>query len=127
MVNTVNPVKRIWEKGQCETGHFKMFQGRRDISIIWETGHSILWDPGHFIIWETGHSILWEEIYPLGSGPLILWDPDRLSSGIRDTLWETDRGKRTRLPPGIRTRLPSGIRPLGSCYLGDGFQPFKIL
>ena len=55
-------------------GHFKMFQGRWDISIIWETGHSMLWEKGHFILWETGNSILWERFYPLGIGPLILWD-----------------------------------------------------
>ena len=55
------------ERGQLETGHFKMFQGRRDISVIWETGHSILWEKGNFILWETGNSILWESDH-LSSG-----------------------------------------------------------
>ena len=66
------------------------------------TEHSMLWGKGHYIIWETGHSILWDPEhlssgiwnsyslgsgtssgirdigkgtrYPLGSGPVILWD-----------------------------------------------------
>ena len=37
-------------------------------------------EKGHFILWETGHSTLWERNFPLGIGPLILWD-----SGI----WES--------------------------------------
>ena len=63
----------------------------------WETGHSVLWGKVQFIIWETGHTILWKRfillesdctyplgfwtssgkwttLYPLGFGPLILWE-----------------------------------------------------
>ena len=72
--------KGQWETGHWEMGHFKMFQGRRDNSIIWETGHSILWEKGNFIPWET-------IFYALGIGPLILWESDHLSSGI----WEFGR------------------------------------
>ena len=43
-----------------ETWHFKMFQGRRYISIIWETGHSIIWESDH----------LSTEKHPLGIGNL---------------------------------------------------------
>ena len=74
--------------------------------------------------------------YSLGSGTfpgkrdivssgkdLILWDPDHLSSGIRDILWIRDMGKGTRYPLGSG---PLFVDPLGSCYLGDGFQPSKM-
>ena len=92
-----------------------MFQGRRDISIIWETGHSILWEKGHFILWEMGNSILWQRFYPLGIGPLILWDSGHpLGNGTWGTghalPWESDH-------------LFSGKNPLGIGNLGDGFQP----
>ena len=97
-----------WETGHWEMGHFKMFQGRWDISIIWETGHSMLWEKGHFILWETGNSILWERFYPLGIGTLILWESDHLSSGIRDILWETGHGIRDTLSSGNRTTYPLG-------------------
>ena len=56
----------------------------------WETGHSVLWGKVQFIIWETGPTILWKRfvlwesnhlssgkrttLYPLGFGPLILWE-----------------------------------------------------
>ena len=89
-------------------GHFKMFQGRWDISIIWETGHSMLWEKGHCILCETGNSILCERFYPLGIGTLILWESDHLSSGIRDILWETGHGKRDTLSSGIRTTYHLG-------------------
>ena len=58
-------------------------------------------EKGNFILWETGHSTLWERFYPLGTGPLILWESDHLSSGIRTTY------------------------PLGIGNLGDGVQPFS--
>ena len=65
----------LWETGHWEMGHFIMYKGRRNISIVWVTEHSILWGKGHFIIWETKHSILLEGFffsgirttYPLGS------------------------------------------------------------
>ena len=41
------------------------------------------------IVKATGNSILWERFYPLGIGPLIPWESDHLTSGIRDILWET--------------------------------------
>ena len=126
-------------------GHFKMFQGRWDISIIWETGHSMLWEKGHFILWETGNSILWERFYPLGIGTLILWESDHLSSGFG-----TSSGKRDTLSSGIRTTYPlgnilletssgkhplenilwetsSGKHPLGIGNLGDEVQPLESL
>ena len=84
--------------------HFKMFRGRRDISIIWETGHSLLWEMGHYILWETENSILWES--------------DHLSSGILDNLWEPEHGKPETLSSGIRTTYPLGKR-----YLGCEVQP----
>ena len=46
--------------------------------------------------------------YPLGIGPLILWESDHLSSGIGDMLWETGHGKRDRLFSGNRTTYPLG-------------------
>ena len=42
------------------------------------SGPLILWGPGHL---SSGI----RDTYPLGFGPLILWDPGHLSSGIRDT------------------------------------------
>ena len=63
-------------------GHFKMFQGRRDISITWEMGHFMLWEKRHFILWETGNSILWEHFFPLGIGPIIPWESSHYPLGI---------------------------------------------
>ena len=100
--------KGQWETGHWKKGHFKMFQGRWDISVIWETGHSILWEKEHFILWETKNPILWERFYPLAIGPRILWESDHLSSGIRDILWETGHGKRDTLSSGNQTTYPQG-------------------
>ena len=96
------------EKEHWDMGHFKMFQGRRDISIIWETGNSILWERGHFILWDMGNSSLRERFHPLGIGPLILWESDHLFSGIQDILWGTGHGKQDRLSSRIRTTNPLG-------------------
>ena len=102
------------EKGTMGNGTFKMFQGRREISIIWETGHSMLWEKGHFILWETENSILWEQFFPLGNGPLRLRDSGhplgngKCSSEIREILWETGYGKLDMLSSGIRTTYPLG-------------------
>ena len=60
----------VWEKGQWETGHFKIFQGRRD------TLFSVKRD-----------------ILPSGND-FILWKSDHLSSWIRDIPWETGHRKR---------------------------------
>ena len=60
----------VWKKGQWETGHFKMFQGRRDTSI----------GKGTFCRLGTIFSSENRATYPLGIGPLILWE---LSSGNR--------------------------------------------
>ena len=65
-------------------------------------------EKGHFILWETGHSTLWERFFPLGIGPLILWESDHLSSGIRDIHWETGHRKWDTLSSGIRTTYPLG-------------------
>ena len=46
--------------------------------------------------------------YPLGIGPLILWESGHLSSGIRDILWETGHWKRDTLASGNRTTYPLG-------------------
>ena len=89
-----------------------IYLGRRDISIIWETGHSIFWEKGHFILWETGNSILWERFYPLVIEPLILCESDHLSSVNRTTYplgFGTSSGKRD-LENGTRYSL--GIGPL---------------
>ena len=109
-------------------GYFKTFQGRREISIIWETGHSILWEKGHFILWETVNSILWElrEILssgnrttcPLGIGPLILWDSGHpmgfgTSSGIRDILWDSGHALGFGTSSGIQDILWDSGHPLG--------------
>ena len=51
--------------------------------------------------WETDHT--------------ILWDPDHLSSGIRNILWDPGHGKRTNLSSGNRTTYALGTgRSLGS-------------
>ena len=83
---------------QGETGHFKMLKGRRDISIIWETGHSVLWGKRHFIIRKRGHSFLWEGFYALEIRPFIFWDPDHLqyTLGSGQLLpWDPGHGKLT--------------------------------
>ena len=85
-------------------GHFEMFHGRWDISIIWETGHSILWEKGHL---SSGN----RTTYPLGIGT---------SSGNRDILWESGHGKRDTLSSGNRDTYPLGIG-----NLGDEVQPYK--
>ena len=46
--------------------------------------------------------------YPLGIGPLILWESDYLSSGIRNILLETGHGKRDTLSSGNRTTYTLG-------------------
>ena len=76
--------------------HDKSFTNDKYLHLyIWGKGtfllsgkwDSILWEKGHFFLWETGNSILWERFYPLGIGPLILWESDHLITGIRDILW----------------------------------------
>ena len=88
--------------GTLGNGTFQMFQGRRDISIIWETGHSIfsekrdtlfsgkrdiLSSGNDFILWQSGHlSSGNRTTYPLGigtweTGHAILWESGHLSSG----------------------------------------------
>ena len=71
-----------------------MFQGRQDISIIWETRHSMLWEKGHFF---SGN----RDILPSGNH-FFLWESDHFFSEIRDILWETGHG----------TRYPIGFGPL---------------
>ena len=79
----------VWEKGQLETGHFKVFQGRRD--TLFSGKRDILSSGNDFFLWESDH----------------------LSSGIRDILWETGNGKRDTLYPFDLVHLSSGKYPLG--------------
>ena len=71
---------------------------------------------GHFMLWETGHSTLWERFSPLGIGPIILWETDQLSFGIRDILWETGHAILW-----DSDYLSSGKHSLGIGNLGIGF------
>ena len=89
----------VWEKGQWETGHFKIFQGRRD--TLFSVKRDILPSGNDFILWKSDHlssghqttyplgfrasSGKWDmgngTGYPLGFGPLNLWE---ISSGNRE-------------------------------------------
>ena len=103
MINTF--IYIVWEKGQWVTGHFKMFQGRRDTLFFGK--RDILPSENDFFIWKSAHlSSGNRTTYPLGIGPLILWESDHVSSGIRDMLWETGHGKQDTLSSGIRTTYP---------------------
>ena len=84
------------------------------IYMVWDNGNgtfeNVSEEQGHFILWETGHSTPWERFftlgigtpYPLGIGPLILWDSGHpLGNGTRYPLgfgplilWETSSGNR---------------------------------
>ena len=87
----------VLEKGQWETGHFTMFQGRRDTLLsgkqeILPSGNRTT-DPlgiGPLFIWDSGH--------PPGKGT---WETDTLSSEIRTRyplrfgqliIWESSSG-----------------------------------
>ena len=78
-----------------------MFQGRRD--TLFSGKRDILHSGNDFFSgnWTTYH---------IGIGPLILLESDRLSSGIRDILWETGYGK--------WDTLSSGKQPLGNREFG---------
>ena len=120
-------IRRI-KKLVGDTGHF--FSGNQDILlsgnrttyplgirplIIWDLGHfpgkgDILSSGNDFILWESDHLSSGNlTTYPLGIWPLIHWESDHLSSGNRDILWETGRGKRDTLSAGNRTTYPLGI------------------
>ena len=79
----------VWEKVQWETGHFKMFQGRRDTLF---SGKRDILPSGNdfFFLWESDHlSSGNQTTYTLGfwtsssweTGHAILLDSDHLSSG----------------------------------------------
>ena len=114
-------------------GHFKMFQGRRDISIILETGHFYYLGNGTFYalgegtLYSLGNGKFYPletilssgnwDTYPLGIGPLILWDSGHpLGIGTWETghsiLWESDH-----LSSGKREILSSGNREKGNRFL----------
>ena len=98
----------VWEKGQWETGRFKMFQGRRDTLFFCK--RDILSPGNDFFLWESDHSSSGNRTtHPLGIGPLILWESDHLFSGIRGILWETGHGKQDM---GNGTRYSLGFGPL---------------
>ena len=107
--------------GKRDTGKWDI--GRRDIIRCIKTGHlfsenrDILLSGnrttyplgiGPLFIWDSGLSTLLERFYPLGIGPLILWESDHLSSGIQDIICETGHGKRDTLSSGIQTIDPLG-------------------
>ena len=89
----------VWEKGQWETEFFKRFRGE---GTLYSLGNGTFYPLG--TIFSSGN---WTT-YPLGIGSLILWESDRLSSGIWDILWETGHGKWDTLSYGIRTTYPLG-------------------
>ena len=117
----------VWERGQWETGNFKMFQWGRDTLVHGKRD----------IIPSGNDFILWERFYPLGIRPLILWELDHLSSGIRDILWKTVHLKRDALSSGIQTTYPLGnmlwesgiweirymVQPLFDTYTAVNFYP----
>ena len=81
------------------------------------TFQNVSGEKGHFILLETGHSTRWERFFPLGIGPLILWDSRHpLGNGT----WET--GHAIFLDS---DHLSSGKYPLGIGNLGDEVQPFS--
>ena len=68
--------KYKWSESQriaCPVSRFKMFQGRRD--TLFPGKRDILPSGNDFILWESDHlSSGNRTTYPLGIGPLILWD-----------------------------------------------------
>ena len=87
----------------------------------------MLWEMQHFNLSETGNSILWERFFPLGIGPLILWESDHSSSGNQTTTrlgFRTSTGKWDTLSSGIRTTYPLGniLWELGICELRYGYM-----
>ena len=104
----------VWEKGQWEMGHFKMFQGRRD--TLFSGKREVLPSGTNFILWELDHlSSVNRTTYPLGIGPLILWDSghplvNKTWEMGYAILWDSDH-------------LSSGKHPPGIGNVGDEVQP----
>ena len=120
----------FWEKG-----HLKMYQGRRDISIIWETRDSILRERFYSLgmgphsleirlcnypVGHSGHTLGNGTRFPLGFGPLILWE-----SSSEKTLfgrWGTTQEK---LSSGNKDILAS-VKVTSYSYTGRDKSPSKI-
>ena len=103
----------LWESNHLSSGIRDIFLG---IGTFYPLG-TILSSGNDFILWESDHlSSGKRTTYPLGNGPIILWDSGHpLGNGTWETghaiLWESDH-------------LSSGKHLLGIGNLGDGFRWF---
>ena len=117
----------LWESDHLSSGNrttyslgIGTFPGKRDILssgndfILWESGHL---SSGNRTTYPLGFGTSSGKrdmgngtLYPLGIGPLILWETGN------SILWESGKGE--------SVFNPSGKHPLGIGNLGDEVQPF---
>ena len=103
--------------------------------ILWESEHFIVWESDHLpsgnrtayhlgsgtFSWETGHSILLERFYPMGIGPLILWDSGH---PLRNGTWETGHAIPWESDHLFSGKYPLGIGPLILWNISSGNREF---